>query len=148
MRFVGKSGPKNDKVQIPFSNDLRKMTISTNCSMGLQYEDTVMCSDLSHSLKGHPEEEAEATMVDFFYDDEGSRIDGRMKILKAHCVAQRHSERDICIIGCVSCDDSLIERLNQISFPELPPSPLATTEEFAPSEREGLCVVLSHPHGR
>ncbi|GFO41621.1 hypothetical protein PoB_006812600 [Plakobranchus ocellatus] len=93
-------------------------------------------------------EEAKETTVDFFYNDEDSKKDGRMKSLQVHEMSKKDIHGDLCILDCVTHDDGLIEQLQLILLPHFKANPFFKTREKLQSQEKSLCIVISHPHGR
>ncbi|GFO41619.1 hypothetical protein PoB_006812400 [Plakobranchus ocellatus] len=93
-------------------------------------------------------EEASKTMVDFFYNDEVSRKDGRMKTVWAYCVTKRYVYGDLCIVDCVTCDLSLIDQLHHILLSKLPQWGLFNSRDKFKVQKRSLCIVISHSHGK
>ncbi|GFO41620.1 hypothetical protein PoB_006812500 [Plakobranchus ocellatus] len=93
-------------------------------------------------------EEAKETTMDFFYDDEDSRKDGRMKSLQVHEMSKKDIHGDLCILECVTRDDSLIEQLQLILDPKMQLNPFFKNREQLQLQDKSLCFVISHPHGR
>ena len=122
------------------------------------------CSDCATSLSPQPEwteivvvtaahvvyntEEAQATAVDLFYDDERSRRNGRMKTAMGSEVKFVDVEGDTCLLSCATHDTDLNEKLQ-----ELRPSAAKTFAErncfanWRPTVGN-VCVIISHPHGK
>ena len=82
-------------------------------------------------------EEAKATQVDFFFDDEASEFNGKMKTIYGNDVYITNKEKDICWLRCITHDKALYERLSSI------PRPCATW-----AKERNTSVIVSHPRGR
>ena len=54
-------------------------------------------------------QEALATKVDFFYDSQKSRDEGRVKTISAHEVIEKNKKSDVCMFTCVTHDKGLCE---------------------------------------
>lgn len=59
--------------------------------------------------------EAKSTLVDLFYDDADSQLDGRMKSLRGMEVPFAKSDRDCIRMLCVTCDENLVSRIMSAS---------------------------------
>ncbi|GFN83114.1 hypothetical protein PoB_000962000 [Plakobranchus ocellatus] len=91
--------------------------------------------------------EAESTIVDFFYDDETARVDGRMKSVSGLELRHKDVADDWCRMICATHDQSLVDTLKlclkeeEILFQSL--------MIYNPSTFwRNLCVIVSHPHGQ
>ena len=90
--------------------------------------------------------EAQATLVDFFYDDENSEVNGEMKTIWSFDVVHHNSDRDTCVLRCVTYDKAFIDRLEELSeyFEHA-----STCNLFSCGETyDSACVIVSHPHGQ
>ncbi|GFO18499.1 hypothetical protein PoB_004500400 [Plakobranchus ocellatus] len=93
--------------------------------------------------------EAKATKVDFFYDDESSQTDGRMKIVYALGTTVQDPDKDFCVVRCATHDKRLGQELLQYKD-ELDKALKLNKwrgyklDDFA----HFLCLIVSHPHGR
>ena len=93
-------------------------------------------------------EEAQATEVDFFYDDERSRLKGRTKTIHALENRTQNSDDDTCTLVCATHDQYLANLLQMYL------KDTAKTKFFGPPkvwslpEWENLCIIVSHPHGQ
>ena len=120
-------------------------------------------------------EEAKATQVDLFYDDESSHLDGRMKSLWGFDAVNPDPERDFNVLRCVSHDEALGSQLAEY-FRASTPSPTLreylkdATPTWDKSEghdvfcgelgdpgalvdlpillKNGIILIISHPHGQ
>ena len=104
-------------------------------------------------------EEARETIVDLFFDDETSDLDGRMKSVWALEVGWSNADLDGCSIKCVIHDEDLAERIAPFRSPrkpyydkELPmPKELNLIEIFIEWLTRGYhryMLIVSHPHGQ
>ena len=93
-------------------------------------------------------EEAMETQVDFFYDDEKSRRNGKMRTIWASDVRVTNAVEDTCLLRCVTHDDRLLKRLFEFR------AAVAETmvghrvmDHWRPTV-DNVCVIISHPHGK
>ena len=86
-------------------------------------------------------EEAKSTRVDFFYDDEKSEFNGKMKTIHGYDF-KIVQQKDICILRCVTNDKGLVDQLGRAR--------MTMYEDIKERKaKEGSAtVVVSHPHGR
>ncbi|GFS16105.1 hypothetical protein ElyMa_004949500 [Elysia marginata] len=100
-------------------------------------------------------EEAKKTQIDFFYDDDSCKSDGRMKSAWGVEVTESSPDRDWCSMECVTCDEDLVEKIEKICRcywlydDELDPKDLSELG-LLPSVHE-YCdpvLIVSHPHGQ
>ena len=96
------------------------------------------------------DEEARATQVNLFDDDEESRTDGRMKTLFGSKVIEIHDEGDHCTLQCFTHDQLLIKELKRLEalYKYLPFRFDGKISAWPKSHGENLCVIVSHPHGQ
>ena len=135
--------------------------------LGMSYESgPCQCYDCEHSLSPHQtfyklevitarhviynSEEAKATQVSFFYDDEASSTDGRMKTAWGNTVTDISDEGDRCILQCLTHDETLVRQLKHINAQY---KHLVFKFEgqvgASPNMRwKNLCLVVAHPHGQ
>ena len=99
-------------------------------------------------------EEARATRVDLFFDDENSEKDGRMKIMWGDIVSASSSHQDICVLTCVTHDETIIHQL-KLAHDHIGRAISAfhndtdtAGKEMLTSALKQLCVIVSHPHGQ
>ena len=90
-------------------------------------------------------EEAKATQVDFFYDDERSMLEGRTKTIWGLDVVDNDANRDMCCLRCVTHDDELAKQL--LSIPEVA-MPLEFPNARSTPRLYTDCAIVSHPHGQ
>ena len=95
-------------------------------------------------------EEARATQVDFFYDDERAAQDGNVKTVWGYDVSFRDPVRDVCVLACATHDKSLADRLDALClFSRTSKKPSFISQHLkldfgsVPD-----CVIVSHPHGQ
>ncbi|RUS86612.1 hypothetical protein EGW08_005628 [Elysia chlorotica] len=95
-------------------------------------------------------EEAKATQVSFFYDDEASGTDGRVKIVWGTRGGSKGHEGDNSIFMCVTHDETLVSELKQIQaqYKHLKFKFEGQAGTSPNIDWKNLCVVVSHPHGQ
>lgn len=94
-------------------------------------------------------EEARATKVDFFFDDESCERDGRMKSATGVEVLKRGSGRDMTEILCTTCDEDLARRI--LSAQRHSKFAQIDLHQWFPLSCDGErnpVVIVSHPHGQ
>lgn len=96
-------------------------------------------------------EEARASQVDFFYDDEQAWLGGKVKTVWAFDMTFQDPVRDVCILACATHDAELAQRLDQLCpFLNVSRQPCFMTPDLKikdESDRARHCVIVSHPHG-
>ncbi|GFR94375.1 hypothetical protein ElyMa_002666500 [Elysia marginata] len=105
-------------------------------------------------------QEAKASKVDLFYDDQSSRRDGRMQTVRAVEMQYAASDTDKCIVLCVTHDETLAQNIKCVdqswqSFchhhPILNQNVRENAFRILRELSEGgpvFVVVISHPHGQ
>ncbi|GFO44809.1 hypothetical protein PoB_007131400 [Plakobranchus ocellatus] len=91
-------------------------------------------------------EEAKSTIVDFFYDDETARVDGRMKSVSGLELMHRDVDDDWCRMICATHDKFLVDTLKFCQK-----NRFLLWHFFVTNPNRGfqnLCVIVSHPHGQ
>ncbi|GFO01260.1 hypothetical protein PoB_002776500 [Plakobranchus ocellatus] len=91
-------------------------------------------------------EEAKATKVDLFYDEESCRIDGRMKTLTGNGVVKRDVAADVFVFNCITHDDSLAKDLRNLLLATVGIDSTSITKQQA--KLADICITVSHPHGQ
>ncbi|GFO22969.1 hypothetical protein PoB_004947400 [Plakobranchus ocellatus] len=91
-------------------------------------------------------EEAQHTQIDFFYDNERSRMEGRMKTHPGRDVLKKDEDLDICCFDIVTHDEMLatqlklvVEQVDNFKFDDC---------EMFNSKDQYVCIAVSHPHGQ
>ncbi|GFS20346.1 hypothetical protein ElyMa_006897700 [Elysia marginata] len=92
-------------------------------------------------------EEAQATMVDFFYDDERALVDGWSKTVRATKTSIASRETDTCKVICIIHDQDLADMLQQYLIKTVIMDSYSVCAVFSES-RKHLCIIVSHPHGQ
>ncbi|GFR88001.1 hypothetical protein ElyMa_000759900 [Elysia marginata] len=99
-------------------------------------------------------EEAKTTQIDFFYDDDSCKSDGRMKSAWGVEVKWSEPDKDFCYMECVTCNEDLgvmIEKFDScwLNGGELDRQDLSQLG-LLPSGGEGCvpALTVSHPHGQ
>ncbi|GFR81617.1 hypothetical protein ElyMa_005930500 [Elysia marginata] len=98
-------------------------------------------------------EEAEKTRVDLFYDDHSCAQDGTMKSVWGLRLPRSKPNRDSCCVLCVTCDESLGERIEyanrcRLVRDKLKPRDLLDIGLLSSSEKDCYpTLIVSHPHG-
>ena len=90
-------------------------------------------------------EEAKATQVDFFYDDEHSDKDGRMRTIRGSDALSVSPYGDFCVLTCVTHDMSIAQEL-ELSDAHF--SGYGAVNRTLNTNLKQLCVIVSHPHGQ
>ncbi|RUS71449.1 hypothetical protein EGW08_020790 [Elysia chlorotica] len=90
-------------------------------------------------------EEARNTRVDFFFDSEASRREGKVKTVSALKVVGKDKKSDACTFTCASHDEELYNQL-QTALEDFNQARKSGFPKGLPKER--LMVVVSHPHGQ
>ncbi|GFR96152.1 hypothetical protein ElyMa_002713400 [Elysia marginata] len=99
-------------------------------------------------------EEAKKTKIDFFYDDDICKSDGRMKSVWGVKVTGSRLDRDWCWMDCVTCDEDLGERIEKFDCSFVLNDKLTYQDlsqlGLLPSGGEDcdLALIVSHPHGQ
>ena len=91
------------------------------------------------------EEEAEATQIDFFYDDENSEFNGKMKTTQGLDIRSFIPSKDTCTLLCSTQDKDLMHRL---WASRRTPSHASDYLHSRWNEDCQSCVIVSHPHGQ
>ena len=92
--------------------------------------------------------EAKATQVDFFYDEEMSLRDGKVKTIWGFDVSFKDPVRDVCILGCATHDIDLAQQLDKLClFSRMSGKPSFVTPDLKVDTTVQDCVIVSHPHG-
>ncbi|GFS18618.1 hypothetical protein ElyMa_003267600, partial [Elysia marginata] len=95
-------------------------------------------------------EEAKKTKIDFFYDDDSCKSDGRMKSVWGVEVTGCGADTDWCLMLCVTCDEDLGERIEKIDSGYELDDKLTYRDlsqlGLLPSGDEDLALIVSHPH--
>lgn len=94
-------------------------------------------------------EEAQATKVDFFYDDDKkAKNKGKFKTTQAIEVQTQDADGDTCTLVCATHDEKLastllahLEELGKIKF-------FGPPKVWSLPGWQNLCIVVSHPHGQ
>ncbi|GFO45763.1 hypothetical protein PoB_007226800 [Plakobranchus ocellatus] len=92
-------------------------------------------------------EEAKATEVDLFYDDEKACVDGRMKTMQGMEVLEKNLLGDRCELVCFTHDSVLVKELQSL-MEQSRHSFHALCHEQYKSVINNLCVAVSHPHAQ
>ena len=93
-------------------------------------------------------EEARSTSIDFFYDDEESRRNGKMKTVLGSEVILVDTADDTCLLRCVTHDVTICERLLNVRAAAVKIFVgRSCLEDWRPT-LGNVCVIISHPHGR
>ena len=98
-------------------------------------------------------EEAKNTRVDFFYDDEKSHQEGRMKTAWALKVEQSSPHKDVSKLFCVTHDEALGERIKSVyscwDDSKIHPLDLTCLNIFPSYDgKHDPALMVSHPHGQ
>ncbi|RUS88244.1 hypothetical protein EGW08_004010 [Elysia chlorotica] len=93
-------------------------------------------------------EEARATRVDFFYDDDQAIAAGRRKTVWASEVKHIHSEADFCSFVCATHDTSLVRQLQQHLAQSTKTKFYGLSGCWMSAGWDHVCVIASHPHGQ
>ncbi|GFS10928.1 hypothetical protein ElyMa_003073300, partial [Elysia marginata] len=98
-------------------------------------------------------EEAKKTKIDFFYNDDSCKSDGRMKSVWGVDVEWSEPDRDWCGMLCLTCDEDLGKRIENFHW-----SVLDAKLDHQDLSQLGLLpsgdedcfpvVIVSHPHGQ
>ena len=97
-------------------------------------------------------EEARATKVDLFYDDENADKDGRMKTIWGVQAVAAEGSTDFCVLTCATHDKTIIQQLNLTE--DLTECDISAYHRNTVVMRkwcwayEQFCVIVSHPHGQ
>ena len=98
-------------------------------------------------------EEAKSTRVDFFYDDDSCRLDGRMKTMTGLEVVEIKPDKDFCNMICVTHDEILVQTIRsawRCWWDGYRDALYLTSLDFL-SPCDGDCrpiLIVSHPHGQ
>lgn len=94
-------------------------------------------------------EEARATQVTLFYDDETCVADGRMKTMWGSTALQSPDGGDVCTLICETYDRDIVKKLETalVTFHQRGGSSFRTTA-FPNTDLREICVIVSHPHGQ
>ena len=93
-------------------------------------------------------EEAQATKVDFFFDDERSKVEGWIETIHAFAATDQDEKGDICILLCATHDHDLGDIL-QVCVDKLRPMErFNICAVYSQIRTRHLCIIVSHPHGR
>ncbi|GFN99980.1 hypothetical protein PoB_002648600 [Plakobranchus ocellatus] len=100
--------------------------------------------------------EAEATEVQFFYDDKNSRKDKSMKSVYGTLIVDSNSIQDWCVLTCRTHDVGLasvlkdyVERSTNKVMEESKDDHICDSQGgTTPDEPDHFCVMVSHPHGQ
>ncbi|KAK3787827.1 hypothetical protein RRG08_038529 [Elysia crispata] len=94
-------------------------------------------------------EEAQNTMVDFFYDDETYRKEGKVKTVWGSEIFIKSEEKDHSLLSCVTHSKDLFMQLQEarrnLFLKELVRGALSRGQLSLP---EPVVVIVSHPHGQ
>ncbi|GFR89557.1 hypothetical protein ElyMa_002545400 [Elysia marginata] len=99
-------------------------------------------------------EEAKKTKIDFFYDDDSCKRDGRMKSAWGVEVTKSGTDRDRCWMWCITCDEDLGERIEKFDRrywinDELNRQDLSELGLLRSGYEDCRPVlIVSHPHGQ
>ena len=105
-------------------------------------------------------EEAKETRVDLFYDDEQAEEEGRMKTVWAVKVLWSNVDMDICLLLCVTHDQTLADKIQSITFhwraslfhifdtPNDHFFQKVVHLFFDGDHRRNRAMIVSHPHGQ
>ncbi|GFR95672.1 hypothetical protein ElyMa_006278600 [Elysia marginata] len=99
-------------------------------------------------------EEAKTTQIDFFYDDDSCKSDGRMKSVRGVEVTESSPDEDWCLVECVTCDEDLGERIEKLDWryglnDELTYQVLSPLGLLSSGDKDCHPVlIVSHPHGQ
>ncbi|GFO06466.1 hypothetical protein PoB_003297100 [Plakobranchus ocellatus] len=93
--------------------------------------------------------EAEATEINFFYDDESSLTDGRVETIFALDIVVKSQDKDFSVLLCATHDKNLGQKMFKYklkldSLLYLNKWRGGIVEDFASL----FCLIVSHPHGR
>ncbi|GFS08129.1 hypothetical protein ElyMa_001266400 [Elysia marginata] len=148
-----------------------KMRVGTGCVWGVQkpdYDKPCVCPKCGGNVARkqwrfsvwtakhvvYNTEEAKKTKIDFFYDDDSCKSDGRMKSLLGVKVTGSEPDRDWCWMDCVTCDEDLGERIEKfdssfVLYDKLTYQDLSQLG-LLPSGGEDChpVLIVSHPHGQ
>ena len=131
-----------------------------------EHDGPCQCSECDHSpLQSRPQkwfeihletalhviyntEEAQASRVDFFYDDERAIAEGRKKTLWATEVRKAHSQGDFCSFVCVTHNLDLAQRLQEYLRKSTKAKFYGLSGRWMASGWDNMCVMASHPHGQ
>ncbi|GFS22065.1 hypothetical protein ElyMa_006940800 [Elysia marginata] len=96
-------------------------------------------------------EEAKETKIDFFYNDNSCRRDGRMKSVSGMAVVKSEPDKDFCWMSSVTCDEDLGERIGELDWQCGELNRQDITELGLPLSGDNSCdliLIVSHPHGQ
>ena len=93
-------------------------------------------------------EEAQTTKVDFFYDDESSKVDGWTETVLAFKTKDPDQEGDNCILFCATHDHELAKMLRAYLTKAKKYRLYRDDEVYFSTKWLYLCVIVSHPHGQ
>lgn len=95
-------------------------------------------------------EEAKATKVNLFYDDEASNSDGRVKTVWGRKLIEIDDEGDNCILQCITHDELLVKQLKSIDdqYKHLIFKFEGQVASKPQKSWKNLCLIVSHPHGQ
>ena len=132
----------------------------------IEHEGPCQCSDCTSSPSPHAfhkwyevcvetalhvvynTEEAKATWVDFFYDDEESVSNGRKKTLWAAEVKREYARGDFCSCVCVTHDHHLVTKLQEYLRRSTKTKFYGLSGRWMQAGWDHVCVMASHPHGQ
>lgn len=85
--------------------------------------------------------EVQSTRIDFFYDNENSAKEGKMKTVWGEKFIWGNISPDICIFTCVTHDEDLYTLLCYVI------GQYSTSSGVKQIPRDTIVVIVSHPHG-
>ena len=97
-------------------------------------------------------EEARATQVTLFYDEEESCTNGNSKTIWGVKTQEIHDGGDFCFLTCATHDRQVVELLEvveaplQYAFAKFQGNPILRRKLNTSSKK--LCIIVSHPHGQ
>ncbi|GFS13961.1 hypothetical protein ElyMa_006734000 [Elysia marginata] len=149
----------------------RKMRVGTGCLWRVekpQYSESCVCPKCDGNVARkqwifrvetaqhvvYNTEEAKKTKIDFFYDDDSYKSDGRMKSAWGVEVDMSLFDKDWCDMLCVTCDEDLGERIEKFGSrywlnDELTYQVLSPLGLLSSGDKDCHPVlIVSHPHGQ
>ena len=95
-------------------------------------------------------EEAQATQVNLFYDDDASKTDGRMKSVWGTKVIEINDGGDRCTLRCFTHDKLLVRQLTCVKdrYRDIAFNFEGEITAWPNTDWKYLCLIVSHPHGQ
>ena len=93
-------------------------------------------------------QEARATKVDFFFDDEKAKIEKKVQTIQAIKTHTTDEKGDTCTIVCATHNENLASKLMQHLKETEKIKFFGPPQVWSLPEWQRMCIIVSHPHGQ